>query len=106
MSRENGDAGPSHRDTGALTNGNVMMGNANTLDNQPFARDETEMPVSSRPTDTRLEGSTKHTGSIPRLRELVRISLILDTVAFSIFSFLISALNQIPVYIGRLGAVF
>lgn len=71
MSRENGDAGPSHRDTGALTNGNVMMGNANTLDNQPFARDETEMPVSSRPTDTRLEGSTKHTGSIPRLRELV-----------------------------------
>lgn len=71
MSRTNGDPGPSHRDASLFTNG---MGNANTLDNQPFARDETAMPVSSRPTDPRLEGSMRHTGSITALRELVCIS--------------------------------
>ncbi|KAF8096951.1 hypothetical protein N665_0298s0021 [Sinapis alba] len=70
LSRVNGDPGPIHRDAGPLTNGNVIMGNANTLDNQPFASDETVMPVSSGPTYTRLEGSIKHTGSIPTLREL------------------------------------
>lgn len=67
---------------GPLTNGNVVMGNANTFDNKPFARDETAMPV----TYTRLEGSIRHTGSIPTLRELVCISLNLDTIAFSICS--------------------
>uniref|UniRef100_A0A1J3G7Q8 protein-serine/threonine phosphatase n=1 Tax=Noccaea caerulescens TaxID=107243 RepID=A0A1J3G7Q8_NOCCA len=67
MSRTNGDPGPSHRDASPFTNG---MGNANTLDNQPFARDETAMPVPSRPTDPRLEGSMRHTGSITALREL------------------------------------
>ncbi|KAG2238208.1 hypothetical protein Bca52824_092519 [Brassica carinata] len=70
LSRENGDAGPSHRDAGPLTDSNVIMGNTNRLDNQPFARDETEMPVASRSTDTRLEGSIRHTGSIPTLREV------------------------------------
>ena len=60
LSRENGDAGPSHRDAGPLTN-------------QPYAGDETAMPVA---TYTRLEGSIRHNGSIPTLRELVRISVI------------------------------
>ncbi|XP_009135034.2 RNA polymerase II C-terminal domain phosphatase-like 1 [Brassica rapa] len=54
LSRENGDAGPSHRDAGPLTN-------------QPSAGDETAMPVA---TYTRLEGSIRHNGSIPTLREL------------------------------------
>lgn len=106
MSRVNGDPGPSHRDAGSLTNGNMIMGNANTLDNQPFASDETVMPVSSGPTYTRLEGSIKHTGSIPTLRELVRISLIWILLLSQLSHCLISALHQIPVCIGRLGAVF
>ncbi|ESQ55201.1 hypothetical protein EUTSA_v10024324mg [Eutrema salsugineum] len=63
-------AGPSHRDASPFSNGNMVMGNANTLDNQPFARDETAMPIPSRPTDPRLEGSLRHTGSITALREL------------------------------------
>ncbi|KAJ0239455.1 FCP1 homology domain-containing protein [Hirschfeldia incana] len=66
LSHVNGDAGSSHMDAGPLTNGNVVMGNANTLDNKPFARDETAMPV----THTRYEGSVRHTGSIATLREL------------------------------------
>ncbi|EOA15976.1 hypothetical protein CARUB_v10004071mg [Capsella rubella] len=66
----NGNPGPSHRDANPFTNGNVIMGNANALDNQPFARDETAMPVPSRPTDPRLESSMRHTGSITALREL------------------------------------
>lgn len=81
----NGDPGPSHRDASPFTNGNMIMGNASALDNQPFARDETAMPVSSRPTDPRLEGSMRHTGSITALRELVCISvvwiLLVDKVA-------------------------
>ncbi|KAL9818347.1 RNA polymerase II domain phosphatase-like 1 [Arabidopsis thaliana] len=68
--RANGDPGPSHRDATPFTNGNISMGNANALNNQPFARDETALPVSSRPTDPRLEGSMRHTGSITALREL------------------------------------
>ena len=50
MSVANGDAGPSHRDAIAspLANGNMIMGNANTFDNLPFARDETAMAVPSR----------------------------------------------------------
>nr|BAJ34643.1 unnamed protein product [Eutrema halophilum] len=70
LSRVNGDPGPSHRDASPFSNGNMVMGNANTLDNQPFARDETAMPIPSRPTDPRLEGSLRHTGSITALREL------------------------------------
>ncbi|KAH0901831.1 hypothetical protein HID58_041334 [Brassica napus] len=54
LSRENGDAGPSHRDAGPLTN-------------QTSAGYEKAMPVA---TYTRLEGSIRHTGSIPTLREL------------------------------------
>lgn len=73
MSRANGGPGSSHRDASPFTNGNMTMGNANTLDNQPFARDETAMPVSSRPTDPRLEGPMRHTGSITALRELVSL---------------------------------
>ncbi|KAL1201800.1 RNA polymerase II C-terminal domain phosphatase-like 1 [Cardamine amara subsp. amara] len=69
LSRANGEPGPSHRDASPFTNGNITMGNA-TLDNQPFARDETAMPVPSRPTDPRLEASMRHTGSISALREL------------------------------------
>ncbi|KAG7546671.1 FCP1 homology domain [Arabidopsis suecica] len=68
--RANGDPGPSHRDASPFTNGNMIMGNASALDNQPFVRDETAMPVSSRPTDPRSEGSMRHTGSITALREL------------------------------------
>lgn len=106
--RANGDPGPSHRDASPFTNGNIIMGNANALDNQPFARDETAMPVPSRPTDPRLEGSMRHTGSITALRELVCNSLIwillVDKVACSvshiIFSYMIHILNQIPVCIG------
>lgn len=106
MSRTNGDPGPSHRDASPFTNG---MGNANTLDNQPFARDETAMPVPSRPTDPRLEGSMRHTGSITALRELVCISLIWKLLLHNIacshphiicFSSLLSVL--IPVCIGGL----
>jgi RNA polymerase II C-terminal domain phosphatase-like 1/2 len=74
--RANGDPGPSHRDATPFTNENISMGNANALNNQPFARDETALPVSSRPTDPRLEGSMRHTGSITALRELVCISLV------------------------------
>ncbi|KAF8115018.1 hypothetical protein N665_0030s0065 [Sinapis alba] len=48
LSGANGDAGPSHRDASPLANGNMIMGNATTFDNQPFARDETAMPVHSR----------------------------------------------------------
>ncbi|CAN8325518.1 unnamed protein product [Cochlearia groenlandica] len=70
MSRANGDPGTSLRDPSPFTNGNMIMGNANTLDHQPFARDETAMPVSSRPTDPRLDGSMRHTGPITTLREL------------------------------------
>lgn len=76
LSRANGDPGSSHRDVSPFANGNIIMGNANALDKQPFARDETAMPVPSRPTDPRLEGSMRHTGSITALRELVRIPLI------------------------------
>ncbi|XP_010451305.1 PREDICTED: RNA polymerase II C-terminal domain phosphatase-like 1 [Camelina sativa] len=68
--RSHGDSVPSHRDASPFTNGNMIMGNANALDNQPFGRDETSMPVPSRPTDPRLEGSMRHTGSITALREL------------------------------------
>ncbi|CAN7013824.1 unnamed protein product [Brassica rapa subsp. trilocularis] len=70
LSRANGDPGSSHRDVSPFANGNIIMGNANALDKQPFARDETAMPVPSRPTDPRLEGSMRHTGSITALREL------------------------------------
>lgn len=70
LSRANGDPGSSHRDVSPFANGNMIMGNANALDKQPFSRDETAMPVPSRPTDPRLEGSMRPTGSITALREL------------------------------------
>ncbi|KAG2261061.1 hypothetical protein Bca4012_014160 [Brassica carinata] len=70
LSRANGDPGSSHRDVSPFANGNMIMGNANALEKQPFARDETAMPVPSRPTDPRLEGSMRPTGSITALREL------------------------------------
>ncbi|CAH8346106.1 unnamed protein product [Eruca vesicaria subsp. sativa] len=63
LSRENDNTGPSHRDVSPYTNGNVIMGNANTLD-------EKAMPVPSTPTGTRLEGSIRHTDSIPTLMEV------------------------------------
>ncbi|KFK28749.1 hypothetical protein AALP_AA7G041800 [Arabis alpina] len=70
LSRVNGAPGSSHRDASPFANGNMTMGNANALDNQPFARDETAVPVPSRPTDPRLEGSMRPVGSITALREL------------------------------------